>query len=255
MTGAVDGHELGAWNEPGIGGGIVLGDEPILCAADQQRRPVDHVQPVPELGIVHVGLPGDERERLAVARARQQLGIGKLAGVRPPFVRIGIQQAVDLILRHGVDVGNVELIDRPDLDADRRDQHQLVDRRRVLGRNLGCGPAADRMADQHDSGQFQSCDQFEIEVREVVDRVDPDRQARSAEAWMHRRDHVEPLAERGEERRGRIKSAAAVQEQQRRPAATLVQLDLDLAELQGLAPETRSHACVVHNNLSRCSWI
>ncbi len=194
---------LRARDQAGIGGGVFRGHQPVLRAADEQRRPVDAVQPVLELGIVHVGFPGDQRERLPVARAREQLGVGQLARVRPPLLRLGVEQRVELVLRHGVDVGNVEPVDRPDLDADGAISTSLSMSRGALGRELGRGPAADRMADQQDVGEIEPADQFEIEVREVVDRVDPDRQARPAEARMHRRDR------RGSSRRAVARNGAS----------------------------------------------
>jgi len=77
----------------------------------------------------------------------------------------------ELLLRVGARV------DRPDLDADWRHQHKPSDRRGAFGGDLRSGPAADRMAEQRNPGQAQPVDEFEVEVCEIVDGIQPERQA------------------------------------------------------------------------------
>src|SRR3981189_1622275 len=122
MRGRSDGLEPRAWNEAGVGGRIFVRKQAVQSAPDQERRPVNPVQPMLELGIVHVRLPSDQRQGLPIAGDGEKLLVGKLGRVELPFLRLDIEQALELMLGHGEYVRDVEPVDRTDLDPDRGDQ-------------------------------------------------------------------------------------------------------------------------------------
>ena len=152
-----------------------------------------------ELGIVHVRLPGQQRQRFAVAGDDVKL----LIRHRRQFGRVpgGVVEAelVELLARHGEDVGNVELVGRAGLHADRADEHQPLDPFRHLGRDLGGDPSADRETDEIGSRQTQAIHQFQVNVGNVVHAVEPVRQRRFAETGMRRRDHAPAFREQVDE--------------------------------------------------------
>ena len=56
-------------------------------------------------------------------------------GIMPPLLGLGVDETIELILRHCEHVGNVEPVGRTDLDTDGRDQDKPVDAMRGLGRH------------------------------------------------------------------------------------------------------------------------
>src|SRR5260370_39939465 len=68
VTGPGDRFDPRAGNRRAVRFEILLAYEPVAQAADQQDRQFEPAEPVAQLGIMHVGLPGVERERLAGAR-------------------------------------------------------------------------------------------------------------------------------------------------------------------------------------------
>ena len=63
--------------QPRIRREVVRRNQPVALAAQEQRRRRDAVQPVAQLRIVHVRLPRQQRERLAVAHHDRQLFVGQ----------------------------------------------------------------------------------------------------------------------------------------------------------------------------------
>ena len=110
---------------------------------------------------------------LAVAGDRVQLLVGQRRQVDRVVGRVVEAQPVELLARHREHVGNVELVGGSGLDAHWTDQHQPADPLRHLGGKLGRDPAADREADQIGAGQPHPIHQFEIDVGDVVDAVEP----------------------------------------------------------------------------------
>src|SRR5690606_18391310 len=114
--------------------------------------------------------------------------------------------------------------------ADRAGQHQL---RYPLGHGRGelsRDPPADRGADQRNLVKLETIHQLEIEMRDVVDAVEPIGQRAAAEARMRWRD--QPMA-LGEQRGiGLVwsKTLAAVQEQQRSAPASLKPFEFDVRD-------------------------
>ena len=106
------------------------------------------------------------------------------------------------------DVGNVEPVDRSGLHADGSDQHQPAHTFRRLGREFGGDPAADRTADHVDLRQAQPVHQFQIDVGDVVHRIDPVGQAGFAEARMRWRDQAVPRRQQAAHRDARARSPA-----------------------------------------------
>src|ERR1700722_19436061 len=87
VAGLGDGDDPRARDELGVGLEILLRDDAVRGAAQQGRRPVDGMQPVLQLRIVHEGLPGDERQCLPVARDGQQLLVALGPRIELPFLR------------------------------------------------------------------------------------------------------------------------------------------------------------------------
>ena len=139
-------------------------------------------------------------------------------------------QPIELLARHGEYIGNVELVGPAGLDADRTDEHEPVDPLRHLGRDLGGDPSADRKADDVDAGQIQPVHQFQIDMGDVVDAVEPIRQGGFSEAGMRRRDHPPVLREQIEKRQVRADAGAPVQMQCRRSLPAVQQLQLDACD-------------------------
>ena len=142
--------------------------------------------------------------------------------------------------------GMSSLSRRPGLDADRRHQHQLAKPLRRLARHLGGDPAADRTGDQVDLRDVEPIEQLEIDVGDVVDAIEPFRQARFAEARMRRRDHAGALPPAATKRLPGIVTLAAMQKQNRaamiRAAIHCKQLEIDAGNLH----RCRTHASSSH---------
>src|SRR5690348_15921084 len=66
----LDRLEARAGNRGAERAAVALAQDAVLPAPEKERRDADAVQPALELGVVHVGLPGEARERFAVARGR-----------------------------------------------------------------------------------------------------------------------------------------------------------------------------------------
>src|SRR3984957_7925730 len=105
---------------------------------------------------------------------------------------------------------------------------------RRLGRHFGGDPASDRAADKVDAVEFQDVHQFEIKMGNVVDTVEPIRQARLAEARMRRCDEAAFFGQRRHEWLLRSETSTTVQKQNgpRRPLAGIEQFKLDVRDLQ-----------------------
>src|SRR4030095_6988013 len=79
------------------------------------------------------------------------------------------------------------------LETDRRYQNESVDRARAHRRHLGCGPSADRVAQQVAPGAPGGLDEPEVEPGEVVDTVHPFGVAGAPEARVRGCPHCEAL--------------------------------------------------------------
>ena len=200
----------------------------VACAAQKQRRHVHAVQAMLELGIVHVRLPGQQRQRLVVAgddaEAPRRTSFARSTGFLAGSWK---RSRSSFSLRHRKDVGDVELVGLAGLDADRTDQRQAVEPLRHLRGDIGGDPAADREADEIGARQAQAVHQLEIDVGDVVDAVEPVRQRRLAEARMRRRDHAPLLRQQLEKRQVEADAAAAVQIEERRALPALEHIKLD----------------------------
>ena len=223
------GDRLGARlrHERGVALQVVRRDQSVAGAADEQCGHRDPVQPVLELGIVHVRLPRDQRERLAVACHDRDLFVGHRGNVGTVLGRIVEQELCQFLRRQREHVGNVEPVGRADLDPDRADHDQAPDPLRHLGGDFGRNPAADRAAHQVGSGDPKLVHQFEIDVGDVVDAVDPVGQGGFAETRMRGRDHVPLLCHQRQERIAGGDPLAAVKIKERRAVAAFEQLDRD----------------------------
>ena len=198
-------------------------------ARDRMRSAVPHRNSVGmrmrcsrplQLGIVHVGRPGERARALRgcaprpAPRLRHRLVVALAGG------RIEIGERVELRLGHREDVDDVAGLAVADLDADGVGQHQVRQPRGRLHRDLGRDPAAERRRRPPATSRRSSCvEQVEIEIGEVVDACRTPSAARSGRSpdaigAMHAR----AARQRVEHRRGRLDADAGMQEQER-PAA------------------------------------
>ena len=160
---------------------------------------------------MHPRLPGQQRQCLAGTEHGGELVVRHFRGVALHLRGVVKGQLQRIRLRHGEDVGNIELVGRPDLDAHRPAQDDPAKTLGRFGGHFGGDPAPDRAADEVDAVEFQDIHQFEIKMGDVVDTVEPVRQARLAKTWMRRRDEAALLGQGRHERLLRSKPAAAVQ--------------------------------------------
>ena len=84
------------------------------------------VQPVLELGVVHPGLPNQERQRFARAEDDRQVVLGKLGEIRQDLHRVFVDKLVEFGLRYRENVRNVELVRGAKLDADWSNQREAA---------------------------------------------------------------------------------------------------------------------------------
>jgi hypothetical protein len=209
---------------------ILGGDDAVARAAQKQCGNVHPVQPMLELRIVHVRLPGQQRQRLAVTGEDMKLLLRHRRQVDRVLRGIVKAQLVELVLGHREHIRDVELVGRAGLDADRADQHQPLEPLRYLGGEVGGNPSADRQADNVGSRQTQAIHQFQIDVGDVVHAVEPVGQRRSSKTGMRWGDDAPLAREQIDEGKVERDAAATVQIEHRRAAAALEYLELDTRE-------------------------
>jgi len=114
-----------------------------------------------------------------------------------------------------------------ELDTDRIGQDQLRDFAAGGDGDLGGEPSAEGKAQKRHLVIGQLVEHGEVEMDEVVDRVEVRRAFGVAEAGRGGGDELSLLAEQVEKRRLRMHGVEAVQQQQRRAAAAAQYLQLD----------------------------
>ena len=182
-----------------IGRQVIRGHQAVARAAHEQRRHVSPMQPMLELRIVHPRLPRQQRQRLAVADHDGQFLIRHLREIRLHPRGIVEQQLARLVLRHRENIRDVELVRAADLDADRSDHDQTANALRRLGGHLSRDPAADRAARDIDHIELETIQQLEIEMGDIVDAVEPVRQAGPTKAGMRGHDQTAPRRKQRDE--------------------------------------------------------
>ena len=169
-----------------------------------------------EFGIVHVGLPDQQGERLAVAGADGQLLIREHGGLHRILHGIMVHELRHVGRGHDIDVGNVELVGRASLDPNGADEHHLAEALGGLGHHFRRDPATHGAGDDIDLGEAHLVHQLQIDMGDVVHMVDPVGQLRAAKTGMGGRDDA---AMGGQQRHigiFRIEASARVQKEQRR---------------------------------------
>ena len=165
-----------------------------------------------------VGLPQIERRGLAIARDDFQRFVGERREIGC-LARIVVRQPLQLARVGAEDVGDVARQAIAHLDPDRVDEDQPRDAGGRFDGDLRRDPAAHRETDQRHVAQIERVEQIEIEIRQIVDAVDPIGQFRGAESRMRRRDDAPVLGEQAQERRLRLQAARTMQHEDRRPFA------------------------------------
>ena len=104
-------------------------------------------------------------------------------------MRTGIKKGAPqhLVVREGVNVGNVALFAPAEFDAESVDQHETVDPLDAADAHLQRDPSAKGRADQRHILEILPVEQVEIEVGEIVDGAEAIRPLGAAEAGMPRR--------------------------------------------------------------------
>ena len=188
----------------------------------------DAVQPMLELGIVHVRLPGQQRQRLAVAgddvRARHPASWrGRRDSCAGSWKRSRRASPAASRTRRGCRACRRVPVFTPTgpISASR-----LIRSGTLVAISAAIQPPIEKPT-MIDSRQTQAIHQFEIDVRDVVDAVEPVRQRRLAEAGMRRRDHAALFREQVEKRHVEPDAGAPVQIENWRALPALEHLKLD----------------------------
>ena len=250
MAGFLDHLEARARDQPAVGEPVIGGHHPVARAPQHQRRHPDPAEPVLELRVVHVGVPGIEAQRLPVARVDDQLlvahriVIGRLRRVVPAAAadlgRVGVEDVEDIA---GLAVA--------DLDADRVDEDQLAQPVAGGDRDLRRQPAAEGQPEQCDPLVGQFVEDGEIEMHQIVDRVEIGRPPGVAEPGRGRGDDLGIAAEQVEERRLRVHRVHAVQQEDGRAGAVTQHLQLDPVDGHPLGRHRRATRLVLHRIMPR----
>jgi len=138
-------------------------------------------------------------------------------------------------LRQGEDVGNVEAVDRAGLHAHRADKHEPAHELRRLGGEFAGDPSTERTADHVHLVELEVIQQLQVDVGDVVRRVDLVRQGRLTEAGMRRGNQPVP---RGQQWHVRIRwreTLRAVKEQYRWSIASFEHFKRDTGDGHGLS--------------------
>jgi hypothetical protein len=159
---------------------------------------------------MHPGLPRQQRERFTAADHGGQLIIRHLCDVGLHSRGIVKQHRRRVVLRHRENVRDVELVRAADLDPDGPDHDEAANPLRRLGGHLGRDPAPDRASDHIDRRKVETVEQFQIEVRDIIDAVEPVRQARFAETGVGGNEQPALPGQRSNERLSGIEALTAM---------------------------------------------
>ena len=153
------------------------------------------MQSMIKLRIVHVRLPGNERQRFAVADQNRQLIVAQRGRVRRHLGRIAEKQSIEFRRRQRKYIRQVELIRAAGFDADRTNEKQFLESLRRLGRHFRRDPAPQRTTDQIDARKAELVQEFQVDMGDIVCAVEPIRQSRFSKAGMRRADESTLLCE------------------------------------------------------------
>ena len=182
------------------------GTDAILFAPNDKGRNIDAVKPMGKLRIVKPRRPGKPRGGCTVLQRHVDVRRGKPAN---PFLgeRLLVERIPGMLLRRPKEDVAIRFLDRG--NAGRREQRETAQARRIANRDLGGGPAAERVADEMNIPEIERRQQIEIEEREIADAAEPGRQIPVAEARMLGRDHA-PFGAQHLEQRIPVEAAGAV---------------------------------------------
>jgi len=215
--------------------------EAVVRAPQDERGDPDTVQPRPELRVVHVRIPREERGRLAVARHRRQLLLGQRFVVAQPHRGIAERQLLPPASRRGKNVEDVALVASAEFRADRPDQDEARQALAGLGRDLRCDPAAERGTDDDQVAQVELLDQVEVEIRHVVDRTHALGQLRVPESGMRRGDHLRLAREQLDETLRAVNADVRMEKEDGAPLPSAEDFDVCTRDLFGCRAFCRVH--------------
>ena len=127
----------------GVGAAIGRRHEAVAGPPHHQRRHADAAEPPLELGVVHVGVPAIETERIPVAGPQDELLVRHRVVVGRPSRRIVPRPAAHLGRRGVEDVEDVGRLTVADLDAERVHEDEAVETMPTRHRDLGREPATE----------------------------------------------------------------------------------------------------------------
>src|SRR2546427_821856 len=201
-------------------------------------------EPALELGIVHIRMPAVEAERFPVPGAHDQLVVREGVEVGRPFPGIVPAPPLHFQGRGVEDVEDVRGLAIADLDAEGVHEDELVQTMTALDGHFRREPAPEGQPDERHLLVRQSLEDVQIEVRQIVDRLEARRARRPAEARVRGSDDLGVAAEQLQEACPRIDGLHAVQEQDRPAGAPAHDLQLHARDRQPL--QARRLGCVRH---------
>jgi len=240
VPGAVDQLEFGVWDQAAVRAAVIGRHDPVALTPQQQGRHVDPAEPTRQLRIVHVGVPGVEAQRLAIAGIGDESLVRHRVEIGREPLRIVPALSPHLLRRLVEGVEDVGGLTVADLDAERIDEHQLAEPMAASDRNLRCEPAAERKPDECHLLVRQRIQHFEVEMHEVIDRVEVLRPRRLPKPWSRWRYDLAVAAQQLEEPSVGINGLKAMQQQDRAAGAAAHGFELDLPDLQPLTTRHRS---------------
>src|SRR5262245_6839792 len=156
----------------GVGPAIVWRHDPVAGAPQHERGHGDPGQPPAQVRVVHIWMPAVETEGFPVPVAQDKVFVGHGIEVGRPAVGVVPAPSHHLARRCVEDVQDVRRLPIADLDAEGIDQDEPVQAMAARHRDLGGQPSAERQPQQRDLPPGQLIEEVEVEVHEIVDRVE-----------------------------------------------------------------------------------
>ena len=134
------------------------------------------MQTVSQFRIVHVGFPGQQRGRFAIAQHHRQFLVGHFRRDRGGTVRARDTAAFSIVAAGSAKISGMSSASRDaEFHADGTDEDQFAEPFRHHAGQFGADPAAEGTRDQVDRTGRDTIQQAEIDMRDVLrpDRSSP----------------------------------------------------------------------------------
>src|SRR2546425_9688415 len=240
----LDDLEARVGDQVAIGPSVRRLHDAVARPPQHEGRHRDAAEQALDLGIIQIRMPAVETERFPVPGAHDQLVVREGVEVGRPFAEIVPAPPLHFQGRGVEDVEDVRGLAIADLDAERVHEDELVQTMTALDGHFCREPAPEGQPDERHLLVRQSLEDVQIEVRQIVHRLEPRRARRPAEARVRGSDDLGVPAEQLQEARPRIDGLHAVQEQDRPAGAPAHDLQLHARDRQPL--QARRLGCVRH---------